>query len=211
MTLVKTDAYDSRVCCVIEGSCNLKIPGVGEKSRIAFYYDTFLRNTFVYFDFKADGTWKSVDVNRPLVPLIIPEWKLEWSVKLRGLTNAVKEFEALPKDERGYPDAERRFVALREQARRLRGKWYRDGDPNAEARIEVDDSTETRFYRPGDTNPYLTFRDTWKNESGSRAKSPANDDDIFAPNGIHLSADGQTLTFDVQERPWQRTPRTKEK
>ena len=209
ITLLKTEAYDSRVVCVVEGSCNLKLPGVGEKSRIAFYYDTFLRNTFVYFDLKADGTWKSVDVNRPLVPLIIPELKLEWSVKLPGLTQAVKEFEALPKDPRGYPHAERRFIALREQARQLRGKWYRDGDPKAEARVDVDDSSETRFYRPGDKNTYLTFRDTWKNEPGSRAKLPANDDDIFAPNGIHRSADGQMLTFDAPERPWHRTPKTK--
>src|SRR4029078_1738929 len=111
ITLLKTDAYDSRAVCIVEGSCNLKLPGVGDKSRIAFYYDTFLRNTFVYFDLKAEGTWKSVDVNRPLLPLIIPEWKWEWSVKLPGLTQAVKEFEALPKDPRGYPDAERRFIA----------------------------------------------------------------------------------------------------
>src|SRR5205814_8631712 len=40
VTVLETDAYDSRVRCVVEACLRPKVPGAGEASRVAFFFDT---------------------------------------------------------------------------------------------------------------------------------------------------------------------------
>lgn len=210
-TVAETEAYDSRVRCLIEVRHEKKLAGVGEVSRLAFFYDSYLRGTHVYFDATGTGQWKSIDLNRPLVLFAIPRLKWEWKVDLVPLQKAVAAFEALPKDPRGALEAERRHLALRARIRRYEGTWYREGDPGANARVEADLSQNMRFFRPGERSPFLTITgaSVWHYEAGSRVARPKDDDGFLAFAGLFLSEDGQTLRFDLPEKPWHRTARKK--
>jgi hypothetical protein len=178
-------------------------------SRLAFYYDTYTRSTYVYFDAAGTGAWKWIDLSRPLVLFALPNRKWEVAVGLPGLEEAVRAFAELPKDPRAYPEAERRFIALRDRIRQFRGTWYRDGDPAAVARVEADEtSSGARFYRPGEKGVFQNVWDPWRMEAGSRPPVP-DDDGSFAYHGIRLSADGQVIWFEKGEAPWYRTPRGK--
>lgn len=207
-TVAQTDAYDSRACCIIEIHNEKPLTGTGKVSRVAFYYDSYLRNSFVYFDPTGTGSWRWIDLNRPLVLFAMDNPRWELSVKIPGLEAAVKAFEELPKDPRGHAEAERRFIAMRDRARQYVGKWYRNGDPSAECRVELDETLSMRFYWPGNKGIYNQVLHPWRAEVGSRAKVK-NEDGYLASYGMYLSADGQTLTFDDKEPPWHRTPRTK--
>jgi RNA polymerase sigma-70 factor (ECF subfamily) len=207
--VIETDTYDSRARCVVEVNNEKSITGLGKVSRVAVYYDSYLRHSYVYFDAMGDGKWKWIDVKRPLVLFRIDELNWEMVVKLNRLEQAVQAFEELPKDPRGAAEAERRFIAMRERGKLCEGNWYRNGDPSAEARVELDNNLEMRFFRPGDKRAFLVVADAWRRELGSRAKLPYNEDGYLAAYGIYLSADGQTLTFEANERPWYRSPKTK--
>src|SRR5437762_14333598 len=100
MTLVEANAYDSRVRCMVEACLRPKVPGAGEASRLAFFFDTGTRRTHVYLDKAADAQWKPIDLDRPVILAKIPSLNFELRAKIPELTAVVRAFEDFPRDPR---------------------------------------------------------------------------------------------------------------
>lgn len=207
------DSFDTRVRCVVRVKNEKKMPGIGAITRLAFFYDTTTTICAVYMDAMGSDKWKQIDLSRPLVLFGIPQLNWEWSIKMEPLQQSVRELESIPRDPRGQPLADQRFLELRRRAKQYAGTWYRAGRADQVARVEVDDSLAMRFYRPGETRVYLGLEghDVWHSEERFRFPTAKREDGFIAYRGIYLSQDLQKIEFDTNEPAWHRHPLPKSK
>jgi RNA polymerase sigma factor (sigma-70 family) len=208
ITLIEADAYDSRVKCVVEGCLQPRVPGAGTKSRLAFYFDTGTRRTHVYYDRAADGNWKSIDLEKPVILAKFPKLKLEWTMKVAELTAAVKAFDDIPRDPRAEAEVATRRAALRERLNDYAGKWFYDGDSKQVCRVEIVEPLGLTCWLPNRERPFFTLSEeqAWTCEAGSRAL-PINPDGVFGMLGLALTEDKQKLKVPPEGLLWWRVGR----
>ena len=201
---VELDAYDSRVKCIIEGNFRGKIPGAGEKSRLAFYFDSGTRRTFLYLDRLVDGNWKSIDLEKPVILAKVSSLKFEWTMKVAELTAAVKAFDDLPRDPRAEAEVAARREALKTRLKDYVGAWYNNASDKC--RVEFVEPLGLTFWRQAETASFweITEEQVWACEAGSRAL-PINPDGLLGILGVALMDNGQKVEF-APAGLWVRTP-----
>jgi RNA polymerase sigma factor (sigma-70 family) len=209
VSVVATDAYDSRVKCIIEGSFQPKLPGVGQRSRLTFHFDTATWTPVVFIDRHADGHDRWVDLDKPLILAKFPELGIEWTMKLPELTEALEALDELPKDERALEELDRRRSALREQLREYTGTWYRGGDPKQVCRVQLIEPLGLEFWLPDEREPFRRMPESHVWASEGTPRDPKRGDGLLGNWGLRLSPDRRVLTFELPEPPevpWQRPP-----
>lgn len=126
--LVAAEAFDTRVRATVELRNRSGLSPLGPAGRVMLVADTHGRQSWLYFDERADGRWRGVDPARPVrIGLFGQERFLD--LRLEPVEAAVAVVGGLPADPRGPAEAARRDDRARAAAGDFLGPWLEGGRP----------------------------------------------------------------------------------